>query len=203
MKMLCDHCGKANLRNRKKVYHYTESGLPGIYLKNVTWSECPACHAREVTLPGVGRLHRCIAWRIVTKSSMLTGEEIVFLRKMLRKNQKQMAELLGLSQVVLNRWETGARQGHATANDSKIRLIYLTMQQDEYTRRINQEIWELLHRRFGKVRKESAPVKLRIDPAVCSPEETASVEIEQMMNDAIAKQKLTAVSHAPGLHPSA
>lgn len=189
--MLCNHCRKADLRNRKKLYHYKESGLPSIYLKNVPWSECPACHAREVALPGVGRLHRCIAWRIVTKPSMLTGEEIVFLRKMLRKNQKQMAGLLGLSQVVLNRWETGARQGHATANDSRIRLIYLTMQQDEYTRRINQEIWELLHLLFGKVSRESAPVTLRIDPAVCSPKGMASVKIEKMINGAIAKQKLT------------
>jgi len=181
--MECDHCRKANLRHQKKLYHYTESGLPGIYLKNVMWSECPACHAREVTLPGAGQLHRCIAWGIVTKSSMLSGEEIVFLRKMLRKNQKQMAELLGLSQVVLNRWETGARQGHATANDSKIRMIYLTMQQDEYTGRINQETWELLHRLFGKISRESAPVTMRIDPAVCSPEEIVSVEIERLLHE--------------------
>jgi hypothetical protein len=89
----------------------------------------------------------------------------------------------GLSQVVLNRWETGARQGHATANDSKIRLIYLTMQQDEYTRRINQETWELLHRLFGKVSREAAPVKMRIDPAVCSPEEVVSVEIEHLLHE--------------------
>ena len=181
--MLCDNCKKANLRTQKRLYHYTESGLPVIYLKNVKWSECPACHAREATLPRVGQLHRCVAWRIVTKPSMLTGEEIVFLRKMLRKNQKQMAELLGLSQVVLNRWETGARQGHAAANDSKIRLIYLTMQRDEYTGRINEKIWELLHRLFGKICRKSAPVEVRIDPAVCSPEQTASVEIEHLLHE--------------------
>lgn len=175
MKMLCDHCGKSSLKIQRTLYHYTESGLPGIYLKNVKWSECPTCRARTVALPRVGQLHRCIAWHVATKSSMLTGEEIVFLRKMLGKNQKQMAELLGLSQVVLNRWETGARQGHAAANDSKIRLIYLTMQQDEYTQRINQGIWELLHRLFGKISRESRPVELKIDPAVCSPEDAASV----------------------------
>jgi putative zinc finger/helix-turn-helix YgiT family protein len=180
--MLCDNCKEANLRPRKGLYHYTESGLPGVFLKNVKWSECPACHAKELALPRAGQLHRCIAWRIVTKPSMLTGDEIVFLRKMLRKNQKQMAELLGLSQVVLNRWETGARHSHASANDAKIRLIYLTMQRDEYTERINHEIWEMLHRLFGKVNKEAAPVELRIDPAVCSPAEIASVEIEHLLH---------------------
>jgi transcriptional regulator with XRE-family HTH domain len=113
---------------------------------------------------------------------MLTGEEIVFLRMMLRKNQKQMAELLGLSQVVLNRWETGARQGHTLANDGKIQIIYLTVQRDEYTRRINQEIWEMLQRLFGKVTKESSPLEPRIDPAVCSPEEIASVEINDLLH---------------------
>lgn len=94
-----------------------------------------------------------------------------------------MAELLGLSQVVLNRWETGARQGHASANDGKIRLIYLTMQRDEYTQRINQEIWEKLHLLFGKVSKQAAPVEIRIDPAVCSPAEIASVEIEHLLHE--------------------
>lgn len=170
-------------QDRKGLYHYTESGLPGVFLKNVKWFECPACHARELTLPRIGQLHRCIAWRVVTKPTILTGEEIVFLRKMLRKNQKQMAELLGLSQVVLNRWETGARQGHASANNGKIRLTYLTMQRDEYTQRINQEIWEKLHRLFGKVSKQAAPVKIKIDPAVCSPAEIASVEIDHLLHE--------------------
>jgi putative zinc finger/helix-turn-helix YgiT family protein len=180
--MLCDHCGKARLRTQKGPYHYTESGLPGVFLRNVKWSECPACHAREVTLPRAGQLHRYIAWRITTKPTMLTGEEIVFLRKVLRKNQKQLAELLGLSQVVLNRWETGARNGHATANDSRIRLVYLTMQQDEYTRRINQKVWEMLHLVFGKVSRKAAPIELSIDPAKCAPAEPASVEIGRMGN---------------------
>ena len=180
--MLCDNCKKANLKTKRTLYHYTESGLPSVFLKNVKWSECPTCHAREATLHRIGQLHRCIAWHIVTKPSMLTGEEIIFLRKMLRKNQKQMAELLGLSQVVLNRWETGARQGHSAANDSRIRLIYLTMQRDEYTQRINQQIWELLHRLFGKISRESTPMELRIDPALCMPEEIISVEIEHLLH---------------------
>ncbi len=180
--MLCDRCGKADLRNRQRLYHYTESGLPDIYLKNIQWYECPVCHAREATLPGIGRLHRFIAWRIAIKSSMLKGEEIVFLRKMLRKNQKQMAGLLGLSQVVLNRWETGARQGHSTANDTRIRLIYLTIQKDEYTRRINPKIWELLHGLFGRVSRDSIPVAIKVDPAVCSTEEMASRELERLLH---------------------
>ncbi len=180
--MLCDSCKMAKVRSRKRLYQYRESGLPDVFLKNVKWSECPACGAREVTLPRVGQLHGCIAWRIITKPSMLTGAEMVFLRKMLRKNQKQMAELLGLSQVVLNRWETGARQGHGMANDSKIRLVYLTMQRDEYTGKINQHIWGLLHRLFGRVSRESTPVKVTIDPAACSPDEITSVKIEHLLN---------------------
>ena len=49
----------------------------------------------------------------------------------------------------------------------------------------------MLHLLFGKVSRESAPVTLRIDPAVCSPKGMASVKIEKMINGAIAKQKLT------------
>jgi len=84
-----------------------------------------------------------------------------------------MAELLGLSQVVLNRWETGARWGHSSANDARIQLVYLTLQRDEYSRRINQQIWEMLHRLFGRVRKEAAPVELReVSVSECRPTTT-------------------------------
>ena len=99
----------------------------------------------------------------------------------------QNLELNAFSEIEIEkfgiRYKTGARHGHASANDAKIRLIYLTMQRDEYTERINQEIWEMLYRLFGMVNKEAAPVELRIDPAVCSPTETASVEIQHLPHE--------------------
>jgi len=179
--MRCDHCEKGKLIAKTGLYHYTESGLPNLYLENVKWLQCKHCHAREVEIPRIGMLHRCIAWLIITKPSLLTGQEIVFLRKMLGKSQKEFAELLGLSQVVLNRWETGARKGHGSANDTKIRFLCLTLQDDEYTHRINQKIWELLFKFFGRIQKSPSPLHASINPQTCTPEEVSSVTIEHLL----------------------
>jgi hypothetical protein len=37
----------------------------------------------------------------------------------------------------------------STAESHDVCQVHLTMQQDEYTRRINPKVWEMLHRVFG------------------------------------------------------
>jgi hypothetical protein len=44
-------------------------------------------------------------------------------------------------------------------------LIYLAMHRHEYTRRIHCAICELLRCRFGKIRRQYAPVEVGLDPA--------------------------------------
>jgi transcriptional regulator with XRE-family HTH domain len=185
--MHCDNCKSGVTKKQKGLYHYTESGLPNFYLKKIKWWQCSKCKARRVEIPKLGQLHRCIAWRLVTKPSMLTGLEIIFLRKALNRSQKEMAQLLGLSQVVLNRWETGARPNHGKANDSKIRFVYLTLQRDEYTEKLNNAIWEQLHLLFGKILKKAVSVKISLDPDVCSANEVEAVKIEHLVNKQISQ----------------
>jgi len=168
--MRCDNCEQTKqLKRRKSPYHYTESGLPNIYLKNVEWYQCPKCKARRVLLPRMSQLHRCIAWRLVTKASTLSGAEIVFLRKMLRFNQAKFAKvLLGIQPVVLCRWETGERN-HSRAHDKLIRFIYLTSQDDEYTREVHKELGKGLNELFAEIEREVDTPKVEIDPTECSP----------------------------------
>lgn len=168
--MRCDNCKKGrNLKRRKSLYHYTESGLPNIYLKNVEWYQCSSCNARRVLLPRMSQLHRCIAWRLVTKASTLSGAEIVFLRKMLHFNQAKFAKaLLGIQPVVLCRWETGERN-HSRANDKLIRFIYLACQDDEYTREVHKELGKGLNKLFVEIAREVETPKVEIDPTECSP----------------------------------
>ena len=163
--MRCDNCEKGkNLKRRKSPYHYTESGLPNIYLKNVEWYKCPNCKARRVLIPKISQLHRCIGWRLVTKPSLLSGAEIVFLRKMLHINQKEFAEQLDIKPVQLCRWETGARN-HIRAYDKLIRFVYLTSQDNKYT----HEVWKVLNKLFAEITNEVATPKVEIDPKECSP----------------------------------
>ncbi|MDA2927003.1 hypothetical protein MYX78_07180 [Acidobacteria bacterium AH-259-G07] len=166
--MHCDNCKKGRkLRPRKGLYHYTESGLPNIYLKNVEWYQCPHCEARRVLIPRMNQLHRCIAWRLVTKPSLLSGTEIVFLRKMLHLNQRQFAKHLGIGPVVLCRWEKEERI-HRRTTDQLIRFVYLTSQDDEYTHEVHKEIWENLHKLFAKIERQVSTPRVEIDLKKCS-----------------------------------
>ena len=177
--MICTNCKTGRPKLQRQLYRYQESGLPNVFLRNVKWWKCPHCEATQVDIPKVGQLHRSLSWLIVAKPSLLTGPEIVFLRRVLGKNQKDMAEYLGIQQVVLSRWETEARS-HGKANDSLIRLSYLLLQNDEYTRGINREFQTLLFRYFGHVRDSAAPVKASIDPNHYEPGEIIRTSVARL-----------------------
>ena len=142
--MICPHCKTGRPRPQKSHYHYTGCGLPNVYLKNVKWTLCPKCNEITVEIPRIGQLHRCLGWLIVLKDSFLTGQELIYLRKMLRRNQRQMAEILGVGEVALNRWERETRKGHTKALDSLFRMIYLALQDDEYTHEVRAGLRETL-----------------------------------------------------------
>lgn len=166
--MRCPHCKTGKPRFKKGPYHYTGCGLPDVYLKNVKWTVCPKCEEITVEIPRMAQLHRCIGWLVILKNSFLTGQEMIYLRKMLRKNQRQMAEMLGVGQVSLNRWERETRKGHTKATDTLFRLVYLAMQDDEYTHEARQELREALVKYLGKIKSDPAPLSVKIDPKTCS-----------------------------------
>jgi putative zinc finger/helix-turn-helix YgiT family protein len=167
--MRCTICGSTGLKSQKGPYHYTGCGLPNVYLKNVKWFNCEHCKEVSVEIPRIGQLHRCIASYVVIKDSFLTGQEIVYLRKMLRKNQRTMAKDLGVNEVSLNRWENDPSRGHTKAMDTLFRMFYLTLQDDEYTHDANQTIREALVKYFGTIKKSvPAPLSVEIDPLNCS-----------------------------------
>ncbi len=96
---------------------------------------------------------------------------MIYLRKMLRKNQREMSEILGIGQVSLNRWEREKRSGHTKAMDTLFRMVYLALQDDEYTHDANQKIREALIKYFGNIKSEAVPLSAEIDPRTCSPED--------------------------------
>jgi len=139
----------------------------------------------------MGQLHRCIAWKIVTQPAFLTPAEIVFLRKSLRMRQREFAEILGVDQVVLSRWETGTRQ-HSKANDQVIRFTYLTLQDDEYTHPIHSEIWNILNRRIAAVQKTAKVSTVTLDPSECN--------IEEEIRELVAQGAALSAANRPQTH---
>lgn len=178
--MVCSNCKVGRLKRQRGLYHYTESGLPDVFLKNVRWTLCEKCGAREVELPKLGQLHRCIAWSIVTKNMFLTGPEMIFLRRMLRKSQGEMASLLGVTQVALNRWEREKRKTHGKANDSLIRLLYLSLQNDEYTHEVNQQVRKTLAEYFSRIKAAPSKQQIQIDATHFSAREVVRSTVEHL-----------------------
>ncbi len=166
--MRCDNCGSNKMKRQAGLYHYIGSGLPNVCLKNVKWARCEQCKDIHVEIPRIGQLHRCIAYYVVLKDTFLTGQEIVFLRKMLGKSQRAMAKDLGVSEVSLNRWEKENR-GHTKAMDTLFRMVYLGLQDDEYTHEANHKIRETTIKYFGNIKKsEPQSISVEIDPKTCS-----------------------------------
>lgn len=177
--MRCPNCNNGKMVSQKGLYHYIGCGLPNVYLKNVKWAVCQECKETTVEIPRMAQLHRCIGWLVLLKNSFLTGQEMIYLRKMLRKNQGQMAEMLGVGQVALNRWEREARKGHTKAMDTLFRMVYLALQEDEYTHEARQELREAFVKYFGHIKSEAAPLSAEIDPEVCSPKEIVETALAQ------------------------
>jgi putative zinc finger/helix-turn-helix YgiT family protein len=175
--MRCSHCKKGTAKIQNTPYHFTECGLPDVYLINVKWTICMECKEATVEIPRMGQLHRCLAWLVVLKNSFLTGQEIVYLRKMLGRTQRDMASLLGIGEGVLNRMERGKRTGRSKAMDSYIRLAYVQLQDDEYT----HDLREALLKYLGHIKSDAAPLQAKIDSKLCRTQDIVETALASLI----------------------
>ena len=177
MKNEAHECDKMSLIEQQGDYRYLESGLPNVRLRNIKWYKCKECKHTEAAIPKIGQLHRCIAWRIIQKPNPLNGLEIRFLRKMMRAEQSNFANLLGMDENTLSRWENDTRYKRPNADDTAIRLFYLAFKDDEYTEEVHRIVRKEL-RKFELLRKSahhpSENDTIVIDPRHCGTEQEVS-----------------------------
>ena len=103
------------------MYHYTESGLRNVWLKNgFLVKKTP--YGEGVSIQDVEGLHRFIGGTI-TKRPKLTGPELRFLRKEMGMSQKALATFVGTSEQNISLWERRGRVPQAA--DRLIKLAYL------------------------------------------------------------------------------
>ena len=119
--MKCPSCHK-EMQCRLGSHHYTESGLDNVYLTGVEIWTCP-CGEEIVGIPAIPELNEITGRDIIGKTSRLSGKEIRFLRKNVGMSAKKMAEVLGVSNATVSRWENGERLPELPT-DRLIRLIY-------------------------------------------------------------------------------
>mgnify|MGYP001595042466 FL=1 len=89
------------------MYHYTESGLRNIWLKNgYVVKETP--YGKAVSIQDVEGLHRLIG-TIISQRPKLTGAELRFIRKELGLSQKALGAFVGTSEQNVSLWERRGR----------------------------------------------------------------------------------------------
>lgn len=102
---------------------YKESGLDNVYLNNITMYNCTC----GVSIPSIFRsahLDDLIAETLITKTALLNGKEIRFLRKNIYLPSKDFAKKLGIEKTTLSKWENDTQQ-HRESYDRFIRSLYL------------------------------------------------------------------------------
>jgi transcriptional regulator with XRE-family HTH domain len=117
-----DDCG-GTMEGRKGEYKYVECGLDSVILKDILVYHCTKCNAIVPEIPAAGVLHRVIAMRLLNKSTLLTGAELRFLRKLCGYSVNEFSEIMGSSKAVVSRWETQSSHGEGT--DRTVRLLVL------------------------------------------------------------------------------
>jgi putative zinc finger/helix-turn-helix YgiT family protein len=113
------------MKTQAENYRYDDCGLPYVVLEAVEVSRCPECGYVEVAIHGVENVHRRIAWVVANKDSRLTAAEIRFLRKFVGFSSADFAEVMGVDNATVSRWENGIRAMGATA-DRLVRMLAMT-----------------------------------------------------------------------------
>jgi putative zinc finger/helix-turn-helix YgiT family protein len=151
----CPNCSK-NHETKLGEYHYTESGLPNVWLLGAEVFECE-CGERFAFIPCIRELHKLIARDIVTQENSLSGPEIRFLRKIMGLKAKDFANLVGVKNVTVSRWERG-EINPPELTDRFIRLFYAS------TMNLPDIAQELASTTFHKPKRQQAQIiRLPID----------------------------------------
>jgi len=116
----CNECHRTMI-GRRENYQYTECGLKSVTLTNVWVFHCK-CGAILAELPAVGQLHYLIAFDLLRKETILSGEEARYLRKWVGYSATELAETTGYSKSIVSRWEN-EKQNIAKESDRLLRLV--------------------------------------------------------------------------------
>ena len=104
-------------------YHYTESGLENIYLKNGFAISNDPVYGDGVSIVGMKSLHKVIGDSLINLSRILTGKEFRYLRIELDLSQKSLSRMLGVTDQTIARWEKD-EVSLPQSNDLLLRAIY-------------------------------------------------------------------------------
>jgi putative zinc finger/helix-turn-helix YgiT family protein len=160
---VCRECG-GNARIVRKGYHFTESGLNNVFLKDVEVVKCAKCESESPRIPNHDDLMRTIAVALIDKPSELAGDEVRFLRKYLGEGGATFAQMLGIDRSHLSRVENGA-MAISRQTDRLVRTLALVHEPAllEKLKRLGR--YEDLLQRLSAINPKTDPVRLQLDHA--------------------------------------
>jgi len=126
--IVCPNCGKLQATS-KGEYKYLESGLDNVIICDVEMIKCE-CGVESALIHGILALHEAIAICLLEKETHLTGKEIKFLRKEMGLKGKVFANLVGIDNATLSRWEND-KSKPSTRADRLVRFLYATKMKPE------------------------------------------------------------------------
>ncbi|MCY3879010.1 MAG: hypothetical protein OXF74_07510 [Rhodobacteraceae bacterium] len=106
-----------------ELYHYVESGLDDVWLKN-GYERHDSRRGQSMSIKDIDALHQAIGEHLSRNKRDLTGAEIRFLRQEMLMSQAILAGLLDVKELTVHRWETGKNSAPKTA-EALIRFLYL------------------------------------------------------------------------------
>jgi len=96
------------MRVSREPHRYSITPSWAITIDDAEVLRCPKCGAWEVVIPKPDALQRTIAAEVIRKPAPLTGAEVVFLRRCLGLNGRELARALGIESETLSRYEHGS-----------------------------------------------------------------------------------------------
>jgi len=107
---------------KETPYHYSECGVENIYLSN-GFKCIETSRGKAISIKDIDGLHKAIGTYLITSKKDLSGEEIRFLRNEMLMSQSTLAQLLGVTEQTVLRWEKGKTTIPKSA-EFLVRLLY-------------------------------------------------------------------------------
>jgi DNA-binding transcriptional regulator YiaG len=124
------------------MYHYTESGLDNVYLKN-GYKIHKTVYGEGVSIEDTDGLHKAISKWLVEMPKPLNGAEVRFLRLEMDQTQRDLAAFLGTAEQTVRLWERNRNKAIPGPADRLLRALYLDYLGDFSVRRMLKRLAEL------------------------------------------------------------
>ncbi|MBU0499691.1 MAG: transcriptional regulator [Gammaproteobacteria bacterium] len=138
------------------MYHYTECGLPNVWLKN-GYKEYETAYGKGIGVHNVDDLHKIIASHLVCYKAAITGAEVRFLRHCLDMSQSQLARIIGVGESSVRNWENHRGKITRPAERMLRVLVHEAIQGDGSVRELVERIANMNRDLLTRIELEERP----------------------------------------------